>query len=43
MQGLDWGGAKCAANFTDSDILSNLEDADEGFQSMVRPYREAIE
>jgi len=43
VQWLDRGSAKRAADLTHSDVLSNLEDADEGFRCTMRPHGETIE
>jgi len=43
MKGFNRHGAKSAADFLYSDILGDLENADEGFWGTVGPYREAIE
>jgi len=42
MQRFDRCGAKGAADFAYSNILGNLEDADEGFWCAVRPHRETV-
>ena len=42
MQWLNRGGAKCAADFANSDVLCNLEDMCDGLQGMVGPHGEAI-
>jgi len=43
MERLNRCGAEGAADLSYGDILSNLEDVDQGFRGTVGPHREAIE